>query len=296
VTAATHGLGFAAAGAVGYGIASVLQAVGARHAAGTLRTVGHPAYLAGLGLDLLAWLASLVALRSLPVYQVQTVLAGSLAVTVVVARLTLRTRLRRIDLTAVAATTGALAVLAASAGPQPTPDTGTLVRWGLGLPAIPIAVAGWQTARARTAATTAVLAGLAFGGAALCSRAVVLPADPVHHPVFVLASIAADPLGWALAGYAVTGALLYAHALEHGQAAPVTALLWISEIVVPAPVGVLLLGDTVRTGWYPAVAVAAAVAVGAAAVLAWSPAHRQAAAPPVVGDSPRRCQAKVRGL
>ena len=262
------GLGFALAGAVGYGVASVLQAIGARGTAGTLRTIGHPAYLAGLGVDALAWLSSLVALRTLPVYEVQAVLAGSLAVTVLVARVVLAARLGRRAVAAVAVAVVALAVLAASSGPQPAPHLAEVARWGVALVAVPVALAGWAATRAGSARAAAVLAGLAYGGTAVCARVATVPADPVHHPGHVLATLAADPPAWALAGYGIAGTLLYAYALEHGQVGRVTALLWAAEVVVPSGIGVLLLGDTVRSGWWPATAVAFAAAVVAPLVLA----------------------------
>lgn len=88
---------------------------------GTLHTLRQPLYLAGVGVDLLAWLLSVAALRTLPVYQVQAVLAGSLAVTVVAARVVLGARLRRVDVAAVAVaavagTVAAAAVLAHAPG------------------------------------------------------------------------------------------------------------------------------------------------------------------------------------
>jgi drug/metabolite transporter (DMT)-like permease len=257
-------LALAVAGAVGYGVASVLQAAGARRAAGLLGTLRAPAYLAGVCLDLLAWLLSVVALRILPVYQVQAVLAGSLAVTVVAARLFLGTRLRTADVAAVAVTVVALAALAAAAGPQDPAVPPAATRLGLALAAVPVALAGWALA-ARGAAPNLVgaVAGLAYGGAALCARAVTPPGSAV-------ASLLAEPLVWALAAFGLTGTLLYAHALEHGQVGPVTALLWIVEVLAPSAAGVLLLGDDVRPGW-EAVAVAAVTAtVAAAAVLAFS--------------------------
>ena len=64
------------------------------------------------------------------------------------------------------------------------------------------------------------------------------------------------------------GATAYALALERGSVAAATALLWVVEAVVPALVGVLLLGDRVRPGWGPAALAAVAVAVAACAVLA----------------------------
>jgi hypothetical protein len=260
-------------GAAGYGVASVLQAIGARRGSGTLRTLRDPAYLGGLGLDLLAWMASLVALRTLPVYQVQAVLAGSIAITVVVARIALAARLRAADVAAVAVTVVALAALAASSSPQPPVQLSAATRVGLAMSAIPVALAGWTALRRGSPSVSGALAGLAFGGAALCARAITLPASPRPNIPATVATIAADPLAWALAGFGATGVLLYAHALERGQVGPVTAMLWIVEVVAPSAIGVVLFGDTVRAGW-ALIAVAAVIAsVAAAAVLANAPAH-----------------------
>ncbi|MEN3358877.1 MAG: hypothetical protein V7637_2859 [Mycobacteriales bacterium] len=261
-------VGFAVAGAVGYGFASVLQASAADRAHGTLRTVRDPRYLAGLALDLLAWLASLAALRVLPIYQVQATLAGSLAVTVLAARVMLAVRLRRSDLVAVAVTVAALAALAASAGPQHPAQLSGAGRLGLAAPAVLVGLAGWAAARARASGAAAVTAGLAFGGAALCARAVTLPDAPLRHLPATLASAAGNPLAWALLAYGGAGVLLYANALEHGPVGPVTALLWIAEVAAPSIVGVALLGDTVRPGWTPAAATALLASIAAAAILA----------------------------
>ncbi|MDG6101452.1 hypothetical protein Daura_39695 [Dactylosporangium aurantiacum] len=271
-------LAFAAAGAVGYGVSSVLQAAGARRAPGMLQTLRAPAYLGGVALDLLAWLASLAALRTLPVYQVQAVLAGSLAVTVVTARFALGARLRGGDVAAVAVTVAALGVLAAASGPQDAATPSAATRAVLAAAAVPVAAAGWAATRwcrpSLAGAVTGALAGLAFGGAALCARAAVLPARPWRDP----AAVAAEPLAWALAVFGVTGTLLYAYALEHGGVGPVTALLWIVEVLVPSVVGVGLLGDTVRPGWGAAAAAAVGATVAAAVALAHAPATAAAAA------------------
>ncbi|UWP78892.1 hypothetical protein Dfulv_27380 [Dactylosporangium fulvum] len=266
-------LAFATAGAAGYGVASVLQSVGARRGAGLARTLRDPVYLGGIVLDLLAWLASLVALRALPVYQVQAVLAGSLAVTVVVARIWLSARMRPVDVAAVVVTVAALAALAVSSGPQGPARPPGVVRLGLALAAVPVALAGWAGARRGPPGLSAMLAGLAFGGAALSARAATLPAHPLSSPLAALTVVVAEPLVWALAAFGVTGMLLYAHALEHGEVGPVTAVLWIVEVVVPSAVGVLLLGDTVRAGWGMIAAAAVVATVVAAGVLANAPAN-----------------------
>jgi drug/metabolite transporter (DMT)-like permease len=268
-------LGFAVAGAVGYGVASVSQALAARRSTGTLHTLRQPLYIAGLGCDLLAWLASLVALRALAVYQVQAVLAGSLAVTVLGARLVLSSRLRRRDSVAVAVTVLALAVLALSAGPQEQIQPSGAVRFGLVSAAVLVAAGGWVAARAGSPGASAALAGLAFGGAALCARALPVSGDVPA----VVGALATDPLTWALVGFGVTGMLLYTHALQHGQVGPVTAVLWIVEVIPPSIVGVVVLHDTVREGWAPYAVVAVLVTAVAAAVLATAP-GTAAATPP----------------
>jgi drug/metabolite transporter (DMT)-like permease len=271
-------LAFAVVGAVGYGAGSVTQALAARRSTGTLHTLRQPLYLVGLGCDLLAWLASIVALRTLAVYQVQAVLAGSLAVTVLGARVVLAARLRRRDGVAVAVTVLALVVLALSAGPQDQLQPSGAVRFGLVSAAVLVAVGGWVAARAGSPGASAALAGLAFGGAALCARA--LPSAPTARGVpAVLGALAAEPLTWGLVGFGVTGMLLYTHALQEGQVGPVTAVLWIVEVIAPSVVGVAILHDAVRDAWAPYAVAAVLATTAAAAVLATAPATA-AATPP----------------
>ena len=66
-----------------YGTASVLQAHAARRATGPA-VLRHPAYLAGLACDGLAWAAQVVAMWRLPMFTVEAILAGSLAVTILI--------------------------------------------------------------------------------------------------------------------------------------------------------------------------------------------------------------------
>lgn len=268
-------LGLAVAAAVGYGISSLLQAMAAREAGALAGTLRSPAYLAGLGLDGVAWVASLAAVRGLPLYAVQAVLAGSVAVTAVAARVVLKARLRRVDVAALVVTVVALAVLGAGAGAERPAALSLPIRLTIAAAAALLAAVGWaagrrasgrraasaftMTAAQGPAAVCAALAGVAFGGTALTARALPLSLDAP-----------ADPLLWALICFGVTGTLLFAAALQHGDPARVTALLWITEVLVPAALGVALLGDTVRPGWGPA-ALAAVLASTAAAVVLVTP-------------------------
>jgi hypothetical protein len=264
-------LALAVFGAFSYGVGSILQAIGAMRSTGTVSTLGHPLYLLGVGCDLLAWAASMVALRELAVYQVQSVLAGSLAVTVVAARLVLASRLRARDVGAVMVTIAALTVLGMSAGPQEAVMPTGPLRLGFSVAAVSLAVVGWAAAKVAPPGVVAALAGTAFGAAALCGRALPMPTESPNAFAFMLALIM-EPFSLALVTFAATGMLLYTSALRSGQVGPVTAVLWIGEVVAPSAVGLLVLGDTVRPGWSLAAATAGLVTVGAAAVLATAPA------------------------
>lgn len=267
-------------GAFSYAAASILQSVGARRSTGTVRTMGHPLYLIGTVCDLLAWAGSMIALRELAVYLVESVLAGSLAVTVVAARVILKSRLRGRDVAAVVVSIAGLTVLAMSAGPQQGVAASNGLRLWFCAVALAMAVIGWGTTRVGSPGVVAATAGLCLGGAALAGRALPLSAHPMQHPSAAALAIVTEPLTAALVTFAVTGMLLYAHALQHGQVGPVTAVLWIAEVIAPSAAALMFLGDTVRPGWNLPAAVAGLVAVGAAALLATAPANNTPVAVP----------------
>ena len=281
-------LAIAICGAFGYAAASILQAVGARRSTGTVRTLGHPLYLIGTACDVLAWAGSMIALRELAVYLVESVLAGSLAVTVVAARLFLKSRLRKRDVAATVVSVAALTVLAMSAGPQESVAASNGTWLWFCVAALATAVIGWGSAKIGSPGVVAAVAGLSFGGAALAVRALSLPAQPMEHVGATALAVVTEPLIAALVTFAATGMLLYTHALQHGQVGPVTAVLWIAEVIAPSAVALVLLGDTVRPGWELAAAVAGWVTVGAAVMLATAPANGATACPPdAIAAAPR---------
>jgi len=103
----TLGLLGALLAALAYGAATVLQAVGVRRVAalppGTaLRDrarTGWP-YAVGLALDALGFLASVAALRTLPLFLVESAVASSVAVTAVLSVVVLGVRLRTAEVVA----------------------------------------------------------------------------------------------------------------------------------------------------------------------------------------------------
>lgn len=282
-------LGIAVFGAFCYAAGSILQSVGARRSKGTVRALGHPLYLIGVALDLVAFAGSMVALRELAVYLVESVLAGSLAVTVVAARIFLKARLRRRDVAAVVVSVAALTVLAMSAGPQEAVTATNGLRWLLCSAAVGLAVLGWGTARTGSPGAIAALGGLSLGGAALAGRALPMPEEAMGSVGSVALHLVTEPLVGALLVFAVGGMLMYTHALQHGQVGPVTAVLWIAEVVAPSAIALAILGDAVRPGWELPAMIAGLVTVGAAVLLAGAAADDSGARPPeaIAAAAPR---------
>jgi len=208
------------------------------------------------------------------------VLAGSLAVTVVSARVILKSRLRAIDVIAVGVSVVALTVLALSAGEQESVAASAQLRlWFCGA-ALLVALLGWGATKVAPPGVVAALAGLCLGGAALVGRALTLPDGAMTSVKTATLAIVTEPLVAALLVFGVTGMMLYANALQRGQVGPVTAVLWIAEVIAPSAVAVLFLGDTVRPGWNVAALAAGGVTVLMAVLLATAPANKATALPP----------------
>ena len=244
------GLGGAFAAALLYGVGTVLQAVGVRRVAAAdgrglrARVLAGRLYAVGLLLDALGFLASLAALRTLPLFVVESAVASSVAVTAVLAVAFLGVRLRRGEVLALAAVGAGLVLLAVSATPgaaRPLTATGTALLLAGLVPTVAVGVAGLWTSGGHGHVWLAVAAGLGFGGTGIAARVLVWPA---HWWL-----VAASPVAWALVGYAAVALVAYALALARGAVTTVAALTFTVETVVPAVVGLAWLGDQVRPGW-----------------------------------------------
>jgi drug/metabolite transporter (DMT)-like permease len=240
--------------AVSYGVASVLQAVAARRVTrseglspGLLVRLGTQLpYVAGLGLDLLGFVASLAALRRLPLFFVQSAIAGSVGVTALVAVVALGTRLQRRETAALAGLGLGLVLLGLAARPEAATPLPAAARWGL-LGGVGLLV-GYGVLLARApgtagAAGLAVGAGLGFAGVGIAARTIAVP-DPLW-------GMAGDPSTWAIIGYGILAILLFGTALQRGSVTTASALTFAVETVVPAVIGVALLGDRPRAGLAP---------------------------------------------
>lgn len=247
---------------------ALLQADGALRSTRRRPVALQPRYLAGLGLDGLAWLFSVVALRFLPVFAVQAVLGGAIALTALAGPRMFGTVLRRIDRFAVVACLAGLVLVAASAGRSGPPVRSPAVDVVLVVSVLLLGVATLVLRRGHHAWPLAVVAGLGFGGSTLAVRAAHVQGgmDP--------ATLLAQPASYLVIGFWAIGLVSYSAALSRGEVSSMTALLTVTEVLVPGLVAIALLGDPVRPGWEPLLALGLAVAVAGVVVLARTPGKR----------------------
>jgi hypothetical protein len=270
----------------GYGTATVLQSYGARSAAAaadgergtndavagsgapslgaTVRAARTPAFLAGMALDGVGFVGSVVSARLIPLFLSQTIMSASLVVTAVLGVLVLGVRLRTRDLVAIVVVVVSLCVLGLTAGHVGDHASSRGVHWGVLAFSAVILLVGLgliQLLGARAAVAAGLAAGVLFGAMAVAVR-VVDGVDPLR-PALLLA----DPATYAVAVAGVGGFYLFTVALQIGSVTGASAALVAGETVVPGIVGVVLLGDTSAPGmgWLVAVAFVGAVA-GAVAV------------------------------
>jgi drug/metabolite transporter (DMT)-like permease len=245
-----------------YGVGSILEDVAAKRATDVAGAMKHPIYVAGLGLDLVGWLLSLLALQRLPLFAVQAAVASSVAVTVVLAAFVLHDPISRGQVAALAAMGVGLVLLALSAAPDAPasisdPTTAALIGGVAIVGLLGLAAKGGRGPR--IAGLLGALSGLGFGGTAVCARA--LEADGT------LRGVLTDPLTIALVAYGALGLVLFTLALQRGSVTVATASQYAAETVVPAAIGLLVLGDSARHGLAWAAAAGFVLTVGASVAL-----------------------------
>jgi len=267
------GMACALFAALGYGSASVLQSVAAaktERSAGLdprllVRLAGSVPYVSGLGLDLAAFLASLVALRTMPLFFVQSAVAASVGVTAVIAA-AIGVRLGGREIASLVVLGGGLLLLAASAQPDQGAPLSLGVRWGLLASVVVLGGAGVFVARRdgrSSAQVLAVLGGLAFTVVAVTARSLTVPSP--------LWKVLADPGLWAILALGGLGMLLFTTALQRGSVTSATALTFAVETIVPAGIGLAFLGDSTRPGFALVAAVGFVLTIAGTLALATDP-------------------------
>jgi drug/metabolite transporter (DMT)-like permease len=278
------GLVAAALACVAYGTASVLQGYGARSSEAeaadhegtevtatggptlrsTIRAALTPTFIAGMVLDAVGFLGSIVSARLIPLFLSQTIISANLVVTAVLGVFVLRVRLRRRDWTAIATVVVSLVVLGLTAGHTGDRPAEPALHWGVLAASVAILGAGIALMRVlggRAAVPAGLIAGTLFGAMAVAVR-VVDGVEPLRIGVLL-----SDPASWTIVIAGLGGFYLFTVALQLGSVNGAAAALVVGETVVPGVIGVVLLGDTAQPGllWLAGVAFVSAVA-GAVAV------------------------------
>lgn len=253
--------------ALGFGVGSVLQAVGAAGGPPWRILLRRRPYVLGQAADGVGWTCSLLAVRVLPLFVVEAILASSLGISVVLGRIVLGSRMRRVDIAAVTVVVASAAVVAGTG--VRLPGHAGDGRTGLALVGclVAVLVVLRPALRSGRSGVLALLAGVAFAGEVLAER-VVRVGPGVRRSVTLLVL---QPVSWVLIAFVVLGSVLYARALARGAVGAMTAIPWAVELVVPSVLGLLVLGDAVRAGWLPVTVTALLATVGATAVLATAP-------------------------
>jgi drug/metabolite transporter (DMT)-like permease len=244
-----------------YGVAAVMQAVAIRSAsrrparvqegdpaAGRvdpgliIRLLGQWRFLISLAIDIIGFLAQLVALRRLPLFAVQAMVASNLAVIAVLAAWLMRARLSLAEWLAVTSVVVGVGLLGASAGAQGATTVGPTFQIGLMVAVAGVGVAGMAAARLPGLVRTPVLGAIAgLGYAVLAVAARILPG-------FGPMQLVRDPATYTLAAAGIVSFLMYASALEGGSVTVATSAVVLCETVPAALVGLIFLGDSTRRG------------------------------------------------
>jgi drug/metabolite transporter (DMT)-like permease len=217
------------------------------------------AYLVGFVLHAAAiWL--------LPLYLAQALVAMSLPVTAVASH-RVEDRLHRGGWVAVGLVTGGLVLLSLGAG-RPG-DVRTDARFVVIVWVAVIALsAASMVGRRLPGPVLGLLAGLGYAGSAISVRG-------IGAPVGGVVAVAA----LAVPAFSVVAFWLYSLGMHRAAVPSTTASLIVTQTFVPAAVGVALLGDGVRDGWWPAVAVGLLLSTTGAVVLGRAQAVRSPASP-----------------
>jgi len=265
--------------AVCYGIAAVMQAISVRAAsrrsvaqvaragegvdAGLLvRMARQGLFLASIAIDLVGFIAQLIALRRLPLFAEQAIMASNLAVTAVCAAWLMKARLAIREWLAVAGVVAGVSLLGLSAGPEGAARTGREFELGLIVAVAAVGVSGFAVARLPNPVRTPALGAIAgLGYAALAVAARILPG-------FGPLELVRSPAAYTVVAAGILSFLLYATALEGGSVTTATAAVVLAETAPPAIVGVLFLGDKTRPGLTAVAVLGFALAVVCALALA----------------------------
>lgn len=245
-----------------FGVAAVVQAHAVRRHPETpdrlfgfvARSLRDGRMMVVVAAYLVGFVLHAVAIWYLPLYLAQSLVSGSLPVAALASH-RVEDALSRAGWLAVALVTVGLVLLslgAGDAGAVVTTTTFVVLLWS----GVAVLTLASIAARRMTGPVLGLLAGLGYAGSAISVRGVGTPVEA--------AGVAA---ALAVPSFSLVAFWLYSLGM-HGAAVPsTTASLIVAQTFVPAAVGVALLGDGVRNGWWPVVVVGMVLSTSGAVVL-----------------------------
>ena len=262
-----------------FGCGAVVQAHAVRrheasadHLRGFVATgIRDPLTMLVIAMYLCGFVLHAVAIWMTPLYLAQATVAMSLPVTAV-ASMVLHERLTPVHWSALVVVTAGLVLLGLGSGAPgdvivTVPFVATLAAGVLVLAIL----ARWAAGLGGSSLGT--ISGLGYAGSAIAVRGVHAGLDPL-----VVCAALAVP------AFSLIAFWLYSLGMERTAVSSVTAPLIVAQTFVPALVGVALLGDQVRAGWWPAVVAGLVLATGGAIMLSTDRLRSPASA--ATGSSP----------
>jgi drug/metabolite transporter (DMT)-like permease len=226
------------------------------------RLIKNKPYSAGILLDLLGWLLTLYAVRLLPLFLVETIIAVNIVFAALFESLFRKKRIQPNTYLAIGVILTGLVLLAISSSPERAQQPGATLRLCIVLAPVVIGIIGFILARRKTRLASIGLAsmgGLAFGATSVIGRIFVF-SNPLWHTLY-------DPLLFSLIASGVLGILLFSIALQRAQATVMNAAMAVSQTLIPAIVGIAFLGDDARNGLWSLVVIGTALSLGGVFIL-----------------------------
>lgn len=253
------------------GVAAILQKISADRedtvtkldARLMLKLIRDVPYVLGIILDVSGWILTFIAVRYLPLFLVESIIAANIAVTALIERFVLHRPLKHAAYALIGSMLAGLIIVAISAAPGPAHALTNTETWGVLAIPIPVALAAFVLAKkpsARAATVLAALGGIAFGLTSVASRIFKLY-HPLWHNLY-------NPYLITLVVAGGLGILLFSTALQRAHATIVNASMTAAQILVPTIIGILFLGDSARHGRWDLVILGMFITTGSAIFLA----------------------------
>jgi len=245
----------AIAASICYGIATVLEQMGARKQAditnldmfnlvGLLKQLP---YISGIMLDLFGWIFFLIAVRRLPLFLCLSFVAFSLVISSIIDWYIYKVKIPRYEYFAILAVLVGIILLGLSAKPTSSTNVNHLFVLLIELATLPLAIIGFLVLRNIKNGYSAIIlgafSGLTFGATGIISRFIKFDSLSFKY-LFQLPVLA-------IIIYGILGMFFLAAALQRDNINRVNSLLYSSELAIPSILGIMFLGDRVYDHLWP---------------------------------------------